>query len=150
MFLLFFFLDYEDEHFKKCLQTEVLKSELKLREDLQLEYLRKMRDIEKKYKKTCSATNELYEEQLEKMKNQEVRYREHLAKILSECAQKINEMENEKQSLLSQIKYIQEEYVDLKKHTLAKEDYFKELIKQAQMDAEVFLSLVTSSLQRFN
>lgn len=130
--------DCEDEHFKKCLQAEILKSELKLREDLQLEYLRKMRDIEKKYKKACTTTNELYEEQLEKIKNQEVRYREHLAKILSECAQKINEFENQKQSLISQINYIQAEYVELKKHSLVSEENYKQLMKQIQTDAEVF------------
>lgn len=96
-----------------------------------------MRDIERKYKKACTATNELYEEQLDKMKNQEVRYREHLANILSECAQRINEIENEKQSLLSQINYIQAEYADLKKHVAAKEENYRQLIKQAQMDTEV-------------
>ncbi|XP_018574443.1 spindle pole body component 110, partial [Anoplophora glabripennis] len=128
--------DCEGEHFKKCLQAEILKSELKLREDLQLEYLRKMRDIEKKYKQACSATNELYEEQLEKMKNQETRYREHLAKILSECAKKINEFENEKQSLISQINYVQAEYVDLKKHTLMNEESYKQLVKHIQTDSE--------------
>ncbi|KAJ8913611.1 hypothetical protein NQ315_013433 [Exocentrus adspersus] len=126
----------ETEHFKKCVQAEILKCELKLREDLQVEYLRKMRDIEKKYKKACSATNQLYEEQVEKMKNQETRYREYLARILAECAGKIDEFEKEKQTLLSRINSLQTEFANFKKRTHLTEEQYKQSVQQIQIKSE--------------
>ncbi|KAJ8934718.1 hypothetical protein NQ318_004502 [Aromia moschata] len=126
----------ESEYFKKCLQAEILKNELKLRDDLQQEYLRKIKEIEIKYQKVCITTTEVYKEQIDKFKNQEVRYREHLSKILAECAKKINEFENEKQDLIGQIHYLHEECDKYKRHMAAEEKNYTQIIRKIQMDAE--------------
>ncbi|KAJ8932781.1 hypothetical protein NQ314_014485 [Rhamnusium bicolor] len=126
----------ETEYFKKCLQAEMLKNELKLREDLQQEYLIKLKDIEMKYQKACATTSDLYKEQVDKMNNRETQFREHLAKILAECAQKINKLENDKHDLTAQINYLQVEYNDYKQHVFANEERYKHIIKKIQLDAE--------------
>ncbi|KAJ8984820.1 hypothetical protein NQ317_013019 [Molorchus minor] len=126
----------DSEYFKNCLQAEVLKNELKLRDDLQREYLNKIKDVEAKYHKVCSATAEGYKEEIEKLKKQEIQYREQLSKILAECARKIYEFENEKQQLVSQINYVRAEYNEFKKRVIVNEGNYRQLIKMLQTDAE--------------
>lgn len=121
---------------------DILKIELKLREEIQKDYLQKLKEIEIKYEKSCIFNKELYKEQTKKFRIQENKYREQLGIVLSECAQKIETLEHYKEELLRENGLIRSCFEDYKQHISASEEAYKRIIKESQMELQVSILII--------
>ncbi|CAG9817152.1 unnamed protein product [Phaedon cochleariae] len=115
-------------------QVDVLTIEIKLREEIQKEYLKKLSDIEKKYKKVCASSNDLYKGQVEMMKNQEGKYREHIATIIRQCTHKIKELEKDKEDLIDRINILHNEFTESRKQMAVREENFRKILSQVKVE----------------
>ncbi|XP_044270748.1 intracellular protein transport protein USO1-like [Tribolium madens] len=97
------------ELFQKCLQAQILKTELLLREQLQEDNLKKMEKIEEEYKKVIQQRSDLYHKEKEKWKIQEANYRKQFAAVLEECGRKMETLEKENIDLAKRVHILVQE-----------------------------------------
>lgn len=117
--------------------SDIMRIELKLREEIQKDYLQKLKEIENKYEKSCTFNKELYKEQSEKFRMQEMKYRDQLGIVLAECAQKIKTLESDRQEVLKKYNVVQENFENFKQHVNASEEAYKRIIKESQVNLQV-------------
>lgn len=116
---------------------DYLRIELKLREEIQQEYLQKIKEIEKNYQKSCVSQKDLYTELKEKLKKQESRYREQWALVLKECADKMKILEDERDESFRRLNILQVNFEQYKKKVSADEESYNKTLKDTRAEALV-------------
>ncbi|CAH1366958.1 unnamed protein product [Tenebrio molitor] len=122
--------------FQKCLQAQILKAELILRDRLQEEGLEKMQKIEEQYKNIIVQKNEMYNKEKEKWKNQEANYRRQFAAVLEECGKKMEELEKDNIILIRRINVLVNEYKVVKRNATRIEEQYSKAIAQHKKSIE--------------
>lgn len=115
----------------------LIKIECKLREEIQKDYLQKLKEIETKYEKSSACNKQLFKEQAEKLKNQEYKFREQFSLVLTECAEKIKVLEDNNQDLLKKYNHIKGNFENYKQHVAASEEAYKKVIRESQKEVQV-------------
>nr|XP_023025665.1 uncharacterized protein PFB0765w-like [Leptinotarsa decemlineata] len=110
--------------------VDILTIEIRLREEIQEEYFKKLKEIEKKYKKMCTSSNELYKEQAEIVKNQENKFREYIATIVNECTVKINALEGDREDLIKQLDNMRNEFKNYKTRANQREKIIENMFRE--------------------
>lgn len=118
-------------------EVDILSVELKLREELQNEYLVKLKDIEKRYEESCEFNQQLFKEQTEKLKSVENKCREQIVLVLTECSQKMKDLEEAKQNILKENSALKENFDYYKQHMAASEEACKRLLRKSQTKIQV-------------
>ncbi|XP_063919998.1 repetitive organellar protein-like isoform X2 [Zophobas morio] len=104
--------------FQKCLQAQVLKAEITLRDKLHEENVQKMQKIEDQYKNVLTEKTEMYNKEKEKWKRQEANYRKQFAALLEECGKKMEELENENIKLVKRVNGVLQEHEAFKNNAI--------------------------------
>lgn len=125
------------ESFKKYVEVELLKQELKLRDELQNEYREKLTEIESKYTSICKKNADLYTGQVEKTKTVDQQYREYLARILNECSQKVMQIEKDYEHISKQSELVKQENEDLKRHLRNVDEQYTVIVSKVEQQAQV-------------
>ncbi|EFA00623.2 putative leucine-rich repeat-containing protein DDB_G0290503 [Tribolium castaneum] len=113
--------------FQKCLQAQLLKTELLLRDRLQEENSKKMEKIEEEYKKVIQQRSDLYHKEKEKWKIQEANYRKQFAAVLEECGRKMETLEKENIELAKRLHILIQECKTYKSSNIAVLDKYNKL-----------------------
>ncbi|XP_066157176.1 putative leucine-rich repeat-containing protein DDB_G0290503 [Euwallacea fornicatus] len=114
---------------------EAVKLELNLREELQIEYQKRINDIEKMYQKTFRDTNDMRKHQKVELEEQDKKFREYLKKILNECDTCTSRLKEEKLELKGQLDMLQTDFDKYKQSTVAQEQKFIAMIKKLEKDS---------------
>ncbi|KAG5863202.1 hypothetical protein JTB14_014106 [Gonioctena quinquepunctata] len=101
--------------------VDILTMEIRLREEIQEDYFKKLKEIENKYKKVCASRDEL-------TKN----VRSRISTVVNECSQKIKELEEDRDNLVRQIHILQKEIDDYKIQASSREESIKTMLRAAQ------------------
>lgn len=117
--------------------VDIMRIELNLREEIQKDYIQKLKEIEKRYEKSSAFNKDLVKEQSNKLKIQENKYREQLGLVLTECAQKLKILEEDRKDLLRKYNLIQENFSNYKQHVAASEEAYKRIITDSQSEIQV-------------
>ncbi|CAH2001744.1 unnamed protein product [Acanthoscelides obtectus] len=116
--------------------VDVLTLEFKLREEIQQEYQKNLNEVEKKYKKMAASGRDIQKELSERTKELQEKHKEQLTVVLSECALKIKDLQEEKQDLLEKLEVLQAEFYKVQSEATLKEDTYVKLIKIARKEGE--------------
>nr|CAI5869358.1 unnamed protein product [Callosobruchus analis] len=116
--------------------VDILKLEFKLREEIQKEYQKNLNEVEKKYKKMTVAGRDIQRELSERTKEMQDKHREQLTVVLSECALKIKDLQEEKQELLEKFEIFKAEFEKVQQQAVLKEDTYVKMIKVARLEGE--------------
>lgn len=126
----------EEQELKNIKEADILSIEIKIREEVQEEYFKRLKDVEEKYQKVYKSSKDVRKEQEEKLKLQENKFREHLSMVLRECTQKIKEYEEGNQELIKQLRQLQSQNNEFKQQILQKEISYSALIKEIQSNSQ--------------
>ncbi|VEN38732.1 unnamed protein product [Callosobruchus maculatus] len=116
--------------------VDVLTLEFKLREEIQQEYQKNLNEVEKKYKKMTVSGRDIQRELSERTKEMQDKHREQLTVVLSECALKIKDLQEEKQELLEKLEVFKAEFEKIQQQAMLKEDTYVKMIKVARLEGE--------------
>ncbi|XP_056637763.1 putative leucine-rich repeat-containing protein DDB_G0290503 [Diorhabda sublineata] len=126
----------EEEELENHKEADILSIEIKLREEIQEEYFKRLKDVEEKYQKLYRSSKDVRKEQEEKLRIQENKFREHLAMVLRECTQKIKEYEEGNQDLIKQLRQFQGQNNEFKQLIQQKDASYTTLIKEIQSNSQ--------------
>nr|CAH7764250.1 unnamed protein product [Callosobruchus chinensis] len=116
--------------------VDVLTLEIKLREEIQQEYQKNLNEVEKKYKKMTVTGRDIQKELSERTKEMQEKHREQLTVVLSECALKIKDLQEERQELLEKLEVFKAEFEKVQQQAMLKEDTYVKMIKVARLEGE--------------
>ncbi|XP_060528147.1 early endosome antigen 1-like [Cylas formicarius] len=116
------------------LQAELIKCELKLKDELQIEYQKRIRDIERQYQQSYHEKMELCKRQAEQLHEQDQRYREHLKLVMSECSKCTQELENEKLEIVERLNLLQDKFEKYKQSVVSNEEKYYGLLMKMEQD----------------
>ncbi|KAH1005207.1 hypothetical protein HUJ04_006236 [Dendroctonus ponderosae] len=123
---------FSREEIKARLDEEVMKCELRLRDDLQIEYQKRISDIEKRYKKTFKETTDMCKQQKLDLEQQDKKFREYLKVVLTECETYAAKLEKEKCDLASQLEAMKNDFAKYKASVSENEDKYLDLVRTAE------------------
>ncbi|XP_030749914.1 putative leucine-rich repeat-containing protein DDB_G0290503 [Sitophilus oryzae] len=118
------------------INNKLMNAELKLRDEIQIEYQKRINEIEKRYKNMCKDVKEVSKQYEDKLEQQEKQYKEYLKMILKECEKCTKETESEKLDLTTQLKSLKEEFDNYKSSVLGNEEKYVKLLKQMEKVSE--------------
>ncbi|XP_066246315.1 putative leucine-rich repeat-containing protein DDB_G0290503 [Euwallacea similis] len=125
----------KENQLQTAIEEEAVKRELNLRDELQIEYQKRISDIEKMYQKMFKDTNDIRKQQKAELEEQDKKFREYLKKILNECDACTSRLEDEKLELAGQLKMLRTDFDKYKESTVAQEQKFIALIKKLEKDS---------------
>ncbi|XP_050303802.1 myosin-11-like [Anthonomus grandis grandis] len=125
-----------ENEFKNQLEEEIVKTELKIRDDLQLEYQKRIADIEKRYQKTFKEVTEVCKTQKVELEQQEKKFREYLKTVLTECENCTTKLENEKLELENQLQVMQSGFEKYKLAVTNQEQKYVNVLKKMETETK--------------
>ncbi|KAF7280414.1 hypothetical protein GWI33_006080 [Rhynchophorus ferrugineus] len=124
-------------NYKNNLDEELLKAkELKLRDEIQIEYQKRLSDVEKTYKNMCKDIKDVSKQYEDKLEQQEKQYREYLKMVLKECEKCTKESEEEKIELTNQLKWLRQDFDNYKSSVISNEERYLKIMKNMERESE--------------